>query len=97
MSELREFPWLLENLLFLDEVGFDNLSMLRNKGWGVLGKRLYYRGESTRQARVSCLAFLGVNGAVDVYTTEGTFTRLVYMRYCMNFATKNQQVSIEIL
>lgn len=34
-NELASFPWVLDNLVFLDEVGFDNKSMLRKRGYAL--------------------------------------------------------------
>ncbi|TPX68662.1 hypothetical protein CcCBS67573_g07104 [Chytriomyces confervae] len=44
-TELMSFPWLLQSLLFLDEVSFDNWDMLASKGWGKKGESLVYVGE----------------------------------------------------
>lgn len=86
-TELLSFPWLLENLVFLDEVGFDNKSMLRKKGYAMKGQKLIYRGEFTRKPRTSLLCFIGVNGMLNCYETEGTFTRLKFVDFCRSFAT----------
>lgn len=42
-KELQSFPWLLSNLVFLDEVGFDNRDMLRRHGYGIKGQKLYFK------------------------------------------------------
>lgn len=78
-NELLCFPWLLENLVFLDEVGFDNKSMLRKKGYAMKGQKLIYRSEFVRKPRTSLLCFIGVHGLLNCYETEGTFTRLKFV------------------
>jgi transposase len=35
MKELSEFTWLIESLVFLDEVSFDNREMYRKRGFGI--------------------------------------------------------------
>lgn len=37
VRELLSVPWDLSNLVFLDEVSFDNRDMLRRKGYGIVG------------------------------------------------------------
>lgn len=37
-KEMLAIPWDVYNLVFLDEVAFDNRDMLRKKGYGVIGK-----------------------------------------------------------
>jgi transposase len=91
-NELREFPWLLENLVFLDEVGFDNRSMLRKRGYGMKSKRLVFRGEFNRKPRVSLLCFIGLKGVLDTFSTDGTFDRSVFMACCREFALNNDAV-----
>lgn len=85
-TELRSFPWLLENLVFIDEVSFDNKDMLRKRGYAVRGERLVYRGEYVRRPRVSLLCFLGTTGILNAYKTEGTFNRLKFLLCCKKFA-----------
>jgi len=50
-NELTSLPmgWIYENLVFLDEVGFDNRDMFRKRGYGLRGQRIIYRGEFTRK------------------------------------------------
>lgn len=85
-AELRSFPWILENLVFLDEVSFDNKDMLRKRGHAVKGERLIYRGEYVRRPRVSPLCFLGTTGILNTYKSEGTFNRLKFLQCCRKFA-----------
>lgn len=85
-TELRSFPWLLENLVFLDEVSFDNKDMLRKRGYAIKGERLIYRGEYVRRPRVSLLCFLGTTGILNTYKTDGTFNRLKFLQSCKKFA-----------
>lgn len=85
-NELLSFPWTLENLVFLDEVGFDNKDMLRKRGYALKGQKLIYRGEFVRKPRISLLCFIGVHGMLNCYQTEGTFTRLKFVDFCRHFA-----------
>lgn len=87
-NELRSIPWLLDNLVFLDEVSFDNRDMLRKQGYGVVGERLIYRGEFNRKSRISLLCFLGINGIIDAFSTEGTFNRTKFAAACRQLATQ---------
>lgn len=88
MAELIDWliDWDYSNLVFLDEVSMDNQGLLRTKGYGVVGKKLIYRGEFNRKPRMSMLAFLGQNGILDTYVTEGTFNRLKFFQNCKDFA-----------
>lgn len=85
-QELSSFPWDFHQLLFLDEVAFANLEILRNKGYGAIGKSLIYRGEFRRRPRVSSLCFIGQSGIVDAFETEGTFTRHKFFDCCRTLA-----------
>ena len=78
VRELLSIPWDLSNLVFLDEVSFDNREMLRKKGYGVVGKKVIFRGDFCRKPRVSFLCFLGVGGMNDSFWTDGTFNRLKF-------------------
>ncbi|KAG4069792.1 hypothetical protein HA402_006807 [Bradysia odoriphaga] len=86
MAELDSIEWDYSNLVFLDEVSIDNQGLLRTNDYGIIGERLMYRGEFTRKPRISMLAFLGQNGILDVYSTEGTFNRLKFFANCKEFA-----------
>lgn len=85
-EELNAIGWAYSNLVFLDEVAMDNQGLLRKKGYGVVGKKLLYRGEFKRQPRISMLVFLGQNGVLDSFKTDGTFTRLKFFQCCKEFA-----------
>lgn len=85
-NEMNKLDWFQYSLVFLDEVSFDNRDMLRNKGYGVRGERLIYRGEFNRRARVSLLCFMGVQGVLEVFETDGTFTRAKFIDCCKKFA-----------
>lgn len=89
-EELRSFLWTVLNLVFLDESSFDNRSMWRHFGYGKKGGRLVYRGEFRRKQRISVLAFLAHDGIQEVFTTEGTFTRLKFLDCCRKFALSGQ-------
>ncbi|KAJ0391453.1 hypothetical protein ATCC90586_011837 [Pythium insidiosum] len=86
LDELSRVDWVHQNLVFLDEVSFDNRGMIRRRGYALRGQKLAIRGEFQRKPRVSILAFLGVNGVIDYYDTEGTFDRLEFVRCCQQFA-----------
>ena len=58
-TELTSFPWLLQNLVFVDEVSFDSRDMFRRRGYGIVGKRLVCTGKFRRTARMSYLCFVG--------------------------------------
>ncbi|XP_021699258.1 uncharacterized protein LOC110676282 [Aedes aegypti] len=92
VKELLSIQWDLYNLVFLDEVAFDNRDMLRNKGYGVVGQKIIYRGEFCRKPRVSFLCFLGLNGIVESFWTEGTFNRTKFFDCCRKFALTNPHV-----
>ncbi|XP_053696572.1 uncharacterized protein LOC128743904 [Sabethes cyaneus] len=74
-SDMSIIKWDIHNLVIFDEVSFDNRGMLRTKGYAPLGKRLIFRGEFNRRPRCSMLSFLGCNGIIETFSTEGTFTR----------------------
>ncbi|XP_065074203.1 uncharacterized protein LOC135698238 [Ochlerotatus camptorhynchus] len=92
VTELMAIQWDIYNLIFLDEVSFDNRDMLRRKGYGVIGQKVIYRGEFCRKPRVSLLCFLGMNGMLDSFSTQGTFTRNKFFACCRNFALHNKHV-----
>ncbi|TPX50710.1 hypothetical protein CcCBS67573_g10073, partial [Chytriomyces confervae] len=85
-TELMSFPWLLQLLLFLDEVSFDNQDMLASKGWEKKGESLVYIGEFVRKPQVSLLCFIGLQGVVEVCSTEGTFDRTKFVDACQTCA-----------
>lgn len=89
---LLSLPWDYPNLLFLDEVSFDNRGMLRNRGYAEKGKRLICRGEFIRKPRISCLCIIGHNGMVECCYTEGTFTRLNFFQHIRQFALQSAKV-----
>lgn len=78
-KELCEIPWMLHNLVFLDEVSIDNTDMWRTRGYCVRGEKLCFRGEFSRKSRISLLCFCGLTGMINSYVTEGTFTRHIYL------------------
>lgn len=85
-EEISCLPWLHSNLVFLDEVSFDNRCMLRNKGYAIRGKKLIHRGEFRRRPRESLLCFLGESGIFETFSTEGTFNRLKFFEACKKVA-----------
>jgi hypothetical protein len=92
--DLNSLPlhWTWENLVFLDEVGFDNRDMFHKRGYALKGQRIVFRGEFTRKKRCSLLCFLGVNGLLDYFETEGTFDRLKFVSCCRQFALRSGKV-----
>ncbi|XP_062705822.1 uncharacterized protein LOC134287625 [Aedes albopictus] len=92
IEELKCFPWDLHQLIFLDEVAFANRELTRNRGYGIKGQRLVFRGEFCRKPRVSCLCFLGQKGLVECFETEGTFTRRNFFECCKKMALSNGNV-----
>lgn len=70
----------------MDQISVDNHGLIRSKGYGVVGKKLIYRGEFNRKPRMSLLCFLGQQGMLDTYETEGTFSRQKFFDCCKNFA-----------
>lgn len=90
--ELNSLDWLYINLLFLDEVAFDNKGMLRRKGYALKGERLVVHGEFVRKPRVSCLCMIGQGGLVECAYTEGTFTRLKFFEHIRRFALHSEEV-----
>ncbi|KAH9112070.1 hypothetical protein AeMF1_013536 [Aphanomyces euteiches] len=86
-DELIAIPWLLHNLVFLDEVSFDDRDILRRHGYCRRGKKLIHCGEFCRKPRVSLLCFLGMNGVLDTFMTEGTFTRWKFVDCLRQFGT----------
>ncbi len=85
-NELNELDWTPSCLLFLDEVSIDNRAVVRRRGYGPSGTPLIVRGEYRRFPRVSMLSFLGVNGLVETFMEDGTFTRSLFLKCCRNFA-----------
>lgn len=90
--ELNNLNWDFFNLVFLDEVSFDNRGMLRTRGYAAKGRRLVCKGEFVRKARVSCLCMIGQNGMIECSFTEGTFTRLIFFQHCKQFALNSRLV-----
>ncbi|TPX76230.1 hypothetical protein CcCBS67573_g02508 [Chytriomyces confervae] len=82
-NDLAVTPFLLESLVFLDEVSFDNR---------VRGEKLYFRGEFTRKPRVSLLCWIGVNGLLEASMTEGTFDCTKFACYYKEFCTSSGHV-----
>lgn len=93
-EELQNIQWDYHNLIFLDEVSFDNRGMLRTRGYGVRGERLICRGEFVRKPRVSLLCFIAQNGMKEVFSTEGTFNRSKFFDCCRKFITNSTDVEM---
>ncbi|KAH9151897.1 hypothetical protein AeRB84_005599 [Aphanomyces euteiches] len=93
-EEVNSINWNLHSLQFLDEVSFDNRGMLRTRGYCMRGKKLIFRGEFVRKARVSLLCFLAVNGIVETFQTDGTFDRAQFVECCRIYALKNKHNKI---
>jgi len=72
-KELDLFRPSHEQLLFLDEFGFDNRDMLRKFGWFAKG-RPFMKSSFQRRLRNSFLGFCGKDGLVEAYHTEAPLT-----------------------
>ena len=83
LDELDSIDWSPANIVFLDEVSFDNRGMRRTHGYGKKGAPLVVAGEYARFPRVSMLCFISINGLVDSFTTDGTFTRKCFLECCL--------------
>ena len=57
-EEMNTLTWSPENIVFLDEVSFDNHGMVRKRGYSIKGTKVLVRGEYTRKPRVSLLCFI---------------------------------------
>lgn len=90
--ELCCFQWDHPQLVFLDEVSFDNRDMWRTRGYGLIGQKVVYKGEFRRRPRVSTLCFLGYQGILDSFETEGTFTRQKFFDACRKMALTNGNI-----
>jgi transposase len=84
-EELSFITWSHVNLVFLDEASFDNRGMVRRRGYALKGKKVAIRGDFQRKPRISTLAFIGVNGLIDLFDSEGTFDRVKFMECCELF------------
>uniref|UniRef100_A0A336MXF3 CSON006926 protein n=1 Tax=Culicoides sonorensis TaxID=179676 RepID=A0A336MXF3_CULSO len=83
--EINNIQWFMQSLVFADEISFDNRGMFRKNGYGLKGQKLIFRGEFTRKARVSALCFIGGDGLLNCYTTEGTFNRAKFVHFVKRF------------
>lgn len=93
-DEMTVIDWSWETLVFLDEVSFNGSDMLRKNGYGKRGQSLVYRGEFKRSARTSLLCFVGVDGLLESYETDGTFNRKIFAEFCRKFALENENVKM---
>ncbi|XP_058827638.1 uncharacterized protein LOC131687566 [Topomyia yanbarensis] len=98
VSDMAIVSWDIHCLLFLDEVSFDNRGMLRNKGYAPVGDKLIYRGEFVRRPLCSMLSFLGYDGVLETYSTEGTFTRekffKIFEKYLKRVYVENNRYNL---
>ncbi|KAK1945449.1 hypothetical protein P3T76_002497 [Phytophthora citrophthora] len=74
------------NLVFLDEVSFDNRGIIRRRGYSLKGKKIAVREDFQRKPRVSILAFIGVSCVLEYYDTQDTFDRVQFAQCCSDFA-----------
>jgi transposase len=89
--EINSLDWSQDNILFLDEVSFDNRGMLRKRGYGIKGKRLVVRGEFKRMPRISLLCFINVTGLIESFMVDGTFNRLKFID-CIRTLVKSGKI-----
>ncbi|TPX40435.1 hypothetical protein CcCBS67573_g10624 [Chytriomyces confervae] len=92
--EINSLDWTMYNIVFLDEVSFDNRGMVRRRGYAMKGQKLLVRGDYQRLPRVSMLSFIGCNGLLENYSTEGTFDRLKFTECCRKFALQSGKVKV---
>lgn len=64
-EDLLTIPWILDNLVFIDEVSFNYKDCLRKRGYGRKGKPLVYNSNFSRGKRLSLLCFFGIEGCCD--------------------------------
>ncbi|KAH9115162.1 hypothetical protein LEN26_013001 [Aphanomyces euteiches] len=91
-NELSSIDWCQQNAQFLDEASFDNRGMLRKRGYSLKGTRLAFRGEFNRKARVSVLCWIGIDGVVEIFHTEGSFDRAKFFDCCRIHAHSGKTV-----
>ncbi|TPX57424.1 hypothetical protein CcCBS67573_g09254 [Chytriomyces confervae] len=72
--EINSLDWTLFNIVFLDEVSFDNRGMLRRRGYALKGQKLLVRGEYQRLPHVSMLSFIGAAGFSKTSPLKGLLT-----------------------
>ena len=72
--EVNQLKPLHSQLVFLDESSFDNRSLRRTRGWFFRGSRPVHHSSFQRTERISTLTFLGVNGVLDHFVTDKTFS-----------------------
>lgn len=77
-KELQSFHWDLPNLVFLDEVSFNNTEMFRTYGYGQVGERILVHGKFQRLPRVSLLCFLGLDGLLETSITSGNCIHIMF-------------------
>lgn len=86
IKELNDLNWSPSSLVFLDEVSFDSRDMRRRYGYSPKGQKLVVRGDTGRSHRISLLCFQGIDGLLEAYMTEGTFTRAIFFEKLRDFA-----------
>jgi transposase len=86
VEELSNIDCSHHNLVFLDEVSFDNRGIIRKRGYSLKGQKLAIRGDFQRKPRISVLAFIGVSGLIDCFDTQSTFDRVKFVKCCQDFA-----------
>lgn len=85
-NDTRSMPWILDNLVFLDEVSLNGKDCLRRRGYGKKGEPVVFKSEFSRGSRTSLLCFLGVTGILNTFITDGTFDRKEFINCCKKFA-----------
>ncbi|OWY99363.1 hypothetical protein PHMEG_00029640, partial [Phytophthora megakarya] len=88
MEELSHINWNHHNLVFLDEVSFDNRGLICKRGYVVREKKSPSATISRETLRVSILSCIGVNGIIDYFNTERTFDRLEFIKCCQDLVKK---------
>jgi len=85
MNALAPLPC---QLLFLDEMSCDSHAMYRKKGWFLKGSTLYYHVNFTQTNRISLLCFLRVDGMVDFFMIDNTFTHKIFFHFIIQLLHK---------
>ncbi|OWZ05457.1 hypothetical protein PHMEG_00022456 [Phytophthora megakarya] len=73
VEELSKVDWCHQNIVFLDEVSFDNHGMVRMRDYAMRVKKVAIKGDFSRKPRILILTFIGVNGVLDYYDVEGYY------------------------
>ncbi|KAE9039338.1 hypothetical protein PR001_g7544 [Phytophthora rubi] len=85
VDELSRVNWSHQNLVFLDDVAFESRGMVRKIGYSMRGEKVAIIGDFQHKPRILVLVFIGANGVVDYFDTEGAFNRVTFTNCCKEF------------